>query len=115
MMPDQNSSPRHRTIVISDETWANTLEQAALEGKTASELCLFLANHYINLEQKPVYALPDGLIPRSRTIYLPDSTWAALKREKVLQNRSSSEIMEQLLRGYLGLSLGNRLDAVENK
>ena len=101
----------HRTILISDETWANTLEQASLENKTASDLCLFLADHYLGLDQKPVFALPLGLQPHSRTVYLPDSTWAALKREKVLQNRSTSEICEQLLRGYLGLSLGERLDS----
>jgi hypothetical protein len=110
VIPDIPESLHHRTIVISDETWANTLEQAALENKTASDLCLFLARHYLELEQKPVFALPDGLKTHSRTVYLPDTIWAAFKREKVLQNRSTSDIFEQLLRGYLGLNLGSRLD-----
>jgi predicted CopG family antitoxin len=104
----------HRTIVISDETWANTVEQASLENKTASDLCLYLALHYLQLESKPRYALPDNLKTHSRTVYLPDQVWAALKREKVLQNRSTSEIIEQLLRGYLGLSLGSPLETTEN-
>jgi hypothetical protein len=113
MMTAPQEPTHHRTIVISDETWANTLEQASLENKTASDLCLFLASHYLELPQKPVYRLPDNLDTHSRTVYLPDSVWAALKREKVMQNRSASEIFEQLLRGYLGLSLGVRLDQAD--
>jgi hypothetical protein len=111
MMDPAQELTHHRTIVVSDETWANALEQASLENKTASDLCLFLASHYLHLDQKPIFRLPDGLETHSRTVYLPDSIWAALKREKVLQNRSASEIFEQLLRGYLGLSLGARLDS----
>ena len=110
MISDPAETPRHRTIVVSDETWANTLEQAALEKKTASDLCQYLARHYLSLEEKPVFALPEKMDTHSRTVYLPDSVWAALKREKVMQNRSTSEIFEQLLRGYLGLELGGRLD-----
>lgn len=110
MISETSETPHHRTIVLSDETWANTLEQAALEKKTASDLCLYLARHYLGLEQKPVYALPEKVETHSRTVYLPDSIWAALKHEKVMQNRSTSDIFEQLLRGYLGLDLGARLD-----
>jgi hypothetical protein len=110
VISDTAETPHHRTIVISDVTWANTLEQASLENKTASDLCLYLARYYLELEQKPVFSLPENLKTHSRTVYLPDSVWAALKREKVLQNRSTSEIFEQILRGYLGLELGQRID-----
>ena len=109
MIPDPAETPHHRTIVVSDETWANTLEQASLENKTASDLCLYLARHYLELEPKPIYALPPCLVTHSRTVYLPDSVWAALKHEKVMQNRSTSEIFEQLLRAYLGLALGEQI------
>jgi hypothetical protein len=113
VISDHPESTHHRTIVVSDLAWANTLEQSSLENKTASDLCLYLARHYLELDQKPVYMLPENLATHSRTVYLPDSIWAALKREKVLQNRSASEIFEQLLRAYLGLPLAQRLDQAE--
>ena len=105
MSENSQETPKHRTVVLSNEVWANTLEQAVIEGSNASSLCQYLVKAYLELEEKPLYAIPEGLKTRTRTLYLCDSEWAALKKEKTLQERTISEILEQILRGYLGLEL----------
>ncbi len=100
---------KQRSVRISVEAWAALQERTALEGKSASALCDFLLRHYLALEAKPVYELPPDLEKRTRVIYTSNPTWGAVKRTAVLQRRSASALLEQLLRGYLGLALGERV------
>ena len=85
--------------------WAATQERAVLEETTASEICERLLRHYLDLEEKPPRQnLPADLQRKQRSIYVRPTTWAAAKAQKVLEGRSVSEILEQLLRAYLGFS-----------
>ena len=106
----QKFAPLH-SVKLSDEVWAATLERAELESTTASEICERLLKHYLALEEKPPrYLLSSGATRRKRSVYVTRPIWAAAKAQKVQERRSISVILEQLLRGYLGLDLGSPVD-----
>ncbi len=98
-----------RSALLSDDAWAALKEAGALEERSASELCQHLLAHYLSLEKRPVYALPEELETRPRSIYFQLVTWGAAKAEAVHQRRSVSAMLEQLIRSYVGLELGPRM------
>jgi hypothetical protein len=99
--------PIQRSVKLPDEVWAATLERAELEATTASEICERLLKHYLALATRPsIQALPATSPTRKRSVYITRPTWAAAKALKVQEHRSISAILEQLLRGYLGLDVG---------
>jgi hypothetical protein len=98
------------SVKLSDEVWAATLERAELESTTASEICERLLKHYLALENKPdLYEAPSAGARRKRSVYVTQPVWAAARAQKVKERRSISDILEQLLRGYLGLDLGKHM------
>jgi hypothetical protein len=111
MGDDLQYKPVQRSVKLSDEVWAATLERAELEGTTASKMCERLLRHYLVLEEKPSrYLLASGAVRRKRSVYVSRPIWAAAKAQKVQERRSISDILEQLLRGYLGLDLGMMME-----
>lgn len=96
--------------MLSDEAWASISEQAALESKSAAALCVYLLAAYVGLEEKPVYELPPRMAKRVRTLMAPVWLWARLRALKIQQRRSISDILEQLIRAYTGLTLDKRPD-----
>lgn len=93
-------------VVLTDVVWAATQERAALEGTTASDICERVLRHYLALEEKPPrYDLPSDAPTRQRSIHVLPTTWASTKAQKVMEARSVSAILEQLLRAYLGFPL----------
>jgi hypothetical protein len=106
----QYKSVQH-SVKLSDEAWAAALERAELERTTASEICERLLKHYLTLENKPPrHALPSNISSRKRSVYVTRPVWAAARAQRVREQRSISAILEQLLRGYLGLDLGTPMD-----
>lgn len=104
MLSELPFQPVQRSVKLSDAAWAAALERAELEGTTGSEICERLLVHYLSLEEKPPrQKLPSDLVTRKRSVYITGLTWAAAKAQKVHEQRSISAILEQLLRGYLGL------------
>ena len=111
MSDDLQYKPVQHSVKLSDEAWAATLERAELESTTASEICERLLKHYLALEEKPLrYALLPDVVTRKRSVHITRPTWAAARAQKVYEQRSISAILEQLLRGYLGLDLGSPAD-----
>ena len=109
MLDDLHYKPEQRSVVLSDEVWAATLERAELEDTSASEICERLLQHYLVLDEKPPqHGLPPEITTRKRSVYVTKPTWAAGRAQKVWERRSISAILEQLLRAYLGLELGTR-------
>jgi hypothetical protein len=89
------------------------MERAVLEDTAASEICERLLEHYLSLEEKPPqYRLPDRIPTRKRSVYITNPIWAASMAQRVREGRSISHILEQLLRGYLGLDLGRPRESV---
>jgi len=109
--PDLEYAPKQRSVVITDQAWSALQGRVVFERKSASELCEFLMSHYIDLETKPPrYELSDqqAEMKRKRSVYVADPIWAASRAQAVLEHRSVSAILEQLIRGYVGLDLGNQ-------
>ncbi len=106
MDDDLQYKPVQHSVKISDEVWAAASERAELESTTASEICERLLKHYLALEAKPPRYLPPPGVTRKRSVYVTRLVWAAARSQKVQERRSISIILEQLLRGYLGLDLG---------
>ena len=98
---------RQRTTVLSDDAWAGIARRSTIEGKSAGKLCEWLLVRYLSLDERPVYELPP-LNRRQRSVHVHDVPWAEAKGLAVEQRRSLSEILEQLIRAYLGLELGRR-------
>lgn len=84
-------------------------KRSVIESRSASSTCDALLRHYLSLEEKPVYALPDQPEKATRVIYTTDSCWGETKRLAVLQKRTVSSLLEQLTRAYLGLELQDRV------
>lgn len=111
MNDDWQEKPIQHSVKLSDEAWAATLERAELEYTTASEICARLLQHYLSLAEKPPrYTIPSNVITRKRSVHINRLVWAAAKAQKVYEQRAISDILEQLLRGYLGLDLGEPSD-----
>ncbi len=107
MTVDFTPKPTQHSVKLSDDVWSATLERSVLEGTTASAICERLLKHYLALEKKPPqHALLPSIQTRKRSVHITKITWAAAKAQKVQERRSISAILEQLLRGYLGLALG---------
>ena len=99
-----NSQHSEHKVVLPDEVWSETLIQATLEQKTASEVCDYVLRHYVSLpaEDKPPILLTSGS-GRQRSVYLDQQIWIELITCKVRERRPISAILEQQLRAYLGL------------
>jgi predicted CopG family antitoxin len=111
----ENASGRSRhLLMITDDAWAALLQHADIEGYSASNLCEYLMAKYAEMEAPPVFAMPTDLERESRkkgrTVYINDAVWNDFLGVKVYQGRSISEIVEQLVRAYTGLPLGDRLE-----
>jgi predicted CopG family antitoxin len=113
---DEPKNARGRSrhlLMITDDAWAALLQHADIEGYSASNLCEYLMAKYAEMEAPPIFAMPADLERKSRkkgrTIYLNDSVWNDFLGIKVYQGRSISEIVEQLVRAYTGLPLGDQL------
>lgn len=97
--------PEQHKVTLSDDAWASILTRAALEDTTASALCERLLAHYLSLEERPRYEVPDDG-RYQRTVYIDKRIWAKMLGQRVREKRSISEILEQLIRAYTGLPLG---------
>ncbi|MCC6606230.1 MAG: hypothetical protein IT327_23690 [Anaerolineae bacterium] len=97
---------KQRKVQLTDEVWATTQERAVLEGKTASDICEHVLQHYLELDEKPpaqITAIPAG--SKVRSVYISQITWAEAKGCKVREDRPIGAILEQQLRAYLGLPI----------
>jgi hypothetical protein len=103
MMSSQRAEHK---VMLPDEVWGETLVQAALERKTASEICEHVLSYYATIaaEEKPPILLTAGS-GRPRSVYLSQEVWLELLTCKVRERRPISAILEQQLRAYLGLPL----------
>lgn len=93
-----------RKLLLSDEVWQETRIQAALESKSASDICEIVLDHYISLPEKPAIQISQ-VNGKQRSIYLDKSLWVKCVTVKMQEGRSISAILEQHLRTYLGMEL----------
>jgi hypothetical protein len=97
---------KQRKVQLTDEVWATTQERAVLEGKSASDICEHVLQHYLGLDEKlpmKITAIAKGA--KARSVYISRPTWAEAKGRKVREGRPIGAILEQQLRAYLGLPL----------
>lgn len=98
--------PEHK-LKLSEEVWRETMIRAALEEKSASEICAHVLRHYVGFENKPpihIRRAPEGSL---HSVFLEKTTWAELMGCRVTERRPISAILEQQLRAYLSLPLPN--------
>jgi hypothetical protein len=101
-----DSQRSEHKVVLPDDVWSETLIQATLEKKTASDICEHVLRHYGDLPEaeKPPILLTAGS-GRQRSVYINQQTWIELIACKVRERRPISAILEQQLRAYLGMQL----------
>ena len=95
-----------RKVVLPDEVWRETMIQAALEDKSASDICEHVLRHYVETpeaERPPVRVKNASGQPRSA--YIDKAVWVQLSGLKVTEQRPISAILEQQLRAYMGIDL----------
>lgn len=99
---------KRTTVMLSDEAWAAISEMAAIEEKSTTDLCAYLLDEYVMDQSRIIYKVPKhSWIKRSqRTLYVPAEIWPSLKSIKAMQRRTLSDILEQLIRQYTGLEIG---------
>lgn len=104
----QDSQVENRSVMITHEAWAAISEQAFLERKSINELCVYLLDQYIAQAEKPVYRLAKSAAQgkAAHTLYTSNELWSRLRHLKGLQGRTISAILEQLIRAYTGLNVG---------
>lgn len=100
---DLKFKPLQRSVVLSDPVWAAARGRAVLEHVSVSELCERLLRSYLQLKHKPKPCLPAEIKSKKRSVYLSDPVWAEGREQATLEGRSTSALLEQLLRAYLGL------------
>ena len=75
-----------------------------LEHVSTSELCERLLRSYLDLKRKPAPSTPSPQAkPKKRSVYVSDPVWAGSREQAILEGRTISALLEQLLRAYLGL------------
>jgi hypothetical protein len=95
-----------RKVMLPDEVWRETMIQAALENKSASDICEHVLRHYVDTpetDHPPIRTRSAS--GRQRSIYIDKSVWVQLSGLKVTERRSISAILEQQLRAYMGMKL----------
>jgi hypothetical protein len=94
-------------LKLTDEVWKETRVQAALEEKTASEICAYVLRYYLDLpdDEKPAILIRDAKDGQPHSIYLEKQLWVKLIACHLTENRPISAILEQQLRAYMGLDL----------
>jgi hypothetical protein len=99
-----DSQRSEHKVVLPDEVWSETLIQARLEQKTASEICEYVLRYYtqLSVEERPAILLPRAS-GQQRSIYIEQQVWLDLITCKIKERRPISAILEQQLRAYLGL------------
>jgi hypothetical protein len=92
-------------LKLTDEVWKAIRVQAALEGKTASEICAYVLKYYVNLpaDEKPPILVRTVTGGRPHSVYLDKQLWAELIACHLTEGRPISAIAEQQLRAYTGL------------
>ena len=99
---------RQHKVMLSNELWIVINERAALEERSASGLCNYVIQHYVDLAppDRPAILLrqvkPEAAL---RSLYIDKVNWAKLRALKVEQRRPISAIIEQQMRLYLGLDV----------
>ncbi|MBK9054455.1 MAG: hypothetical protein IPL78_27160 [Chloroflexi bacterium] len=99
-----DSQRSEHKVVLPDEVWSETLIQARLEQKTASEICEYVLRYYtqLSVEERPAILFPRAS-GQQRSIYIEQQVWLDLITCKIKERRPISAILEQQLRAYLGL------------
>jgi hypothetical protein len=92
--------------MLSDDVWRETMIQAALEDKSASDICEHVLRHYVDTPDtdRPPFNIKSASGPQ-RSVYIDKSVWVQLSGLKVTERRSISAILEQQLRAYMGMEL----------
>lgn len=103
--PDDLQFPTvQRSVVLSDQAWAAARSRAVLEHVSTSELCERLLRAYLDLSDKPAPVLLQlQARPKKRSVHISDLVWAGIREQATLEKRAISDLLEQLLRAYLGL------------
>lgn len=106
-----------RTASLTDEVWIEAQRQAVLENKSVSDLCEYVLADYLHADPQYVYRMPWAQAPQGdrpevyraalRSFYIHKAIWAEVRALKARQHRSIAEILEQQLRLYLNLDLGD--------
>lgn len=94
-------------LKLTDQVWKETRVQAALEGKTASEICAYVLQYYVALpaDEKPPILVREVKNGRLHSVYLTKQLWAELIACHMTEVRPVSAILEQQLRAYMGMEL----------
>jgi hypothetical protein len=111
-------SRKQHTAALTDEVWSELQRRAVMEGKSASDLCEYVLADYVQPDNSHlVYAMPWADLPKDqyppqfrldlRSFYILDAIWAEIRVLKIIQRRPINEILEQQLRLYLNLDLGD--------
>jgi hypothetical protein len=98
-----------RKVMLPAEVWRETMIQAALEDKSASDICEYVLRHYVEIpdsDRPPI--MIRSASGRQRSIYIDKSVWVELSGLKVTEQRSISAILEQQLRAYMGMEMPER-------
>lgn len=95
-----------RKVMLSDDVWRETMIQASLEDKSASDICEHVLRHYVDTSEtdRPPISIKRAS-GRQRSVYIDKSVWVQLSGLKVTEQRSISAILEQQLRAYMGMEL----------
>lgn len=94
-------------LVLTDAVWKEARVQAALEEKTASEICAYVLQYYLDLaaDEKPPILIRKVKDGRPHSVYLEKQLWVELVACHLTEGRPISAILEQQLRAYMGLAL----------
>lgn len=107
--PEFIDTKKQRAVLISDEAWKALRKQSLIGRISTSMLCQRLIEKYLQAETRPpVYMLEDRGNTRQRSLYLPDYLWSQFRLQALEEGRSASALLEQLVRTFLGMELGER-------
>ncbi len=106
-MSRRGKSPRrHHTVTLTDQVWDAVSRQAIEEGRSVSDVAEYVVQDYLRQETRLVYQVPQGLPVSKHTVRISDDVWKHLLLLKLDQDRDVSTILEQQLRLYLLMDLG---------
>ena len=93
-------------VMLPDDVWRETMIRAALENKSASDICEQVLRHYADSSEtdRPPIRVRSAS-GRQRSVYIDRSVWAQLSGLKVTERRSISAILEQQLCLYMEMEL----------
>jgi len=102
-------TPKQRSAILTDKLWERLAEELVRNKLSSTSIAALAIEKYLVAGGDPIIPMvqADEFHRKRRTVYISDDHWATVRREsRRLRHKSSSALLEQIMRMYLEMDAG---------